>query len=66
MDEGEFEERASESRIKEATALPDVDYFVIACPKDYTMYQDAVKTTGSEDQLQVVDLIDLVAEAIGS
>jgi hypothetical protein len=30
------------------------------------MYQDAVKTTGLEDQLEVIDLIDLVAEAIGS
>jgi Fe-S oxidoreductase/nitrate reductase gamma subunit len=65
MDEGTFEERASESRIKEAAALPNVNYFVIACPKDYTMYQDAVKTTGKEDQLKVVDLIDLLAEAIG-
>jgi Fe-S oxidoreductase len=65
MDEGTFEERASESRIKEAAALSNVDYFVIACPKDYTMYQDAVKTTGQEDQLKVLDLIDLLAEAIG-
>ena len=64
MEEGNFEERASESRIKEAAALENVAYFVIACPKDYTMYQDAVKTTGREDQLKVLDLIDLLAEAI--
>ena len=64
MEEGKFEERASESRIKEAAALENVAYFVIACPKDYTMYQDAVKTTGREDQLKVLDLIDLLAEAI--
>ncbi len=64
MAEGKVEERASESRIREAAGLGKLDGFVIACPKDYTMYQDAVKTTGYEDQIKVLDLIDLVAEAI--
>ena len=64
MEEGKVEERASESRIREAAGLGSLDGFVIACPKDYTMYQDAVKTTGYENQIRVLDLIDLVAEAI--
>jgi Fe-S oxidoreductase/nitrate reductase gamma subunit len=64
MEEGKFEERASESRIREAAGLGKLDGFIIACPKDYTMYQDAVKTTGHEEQIKVLDIIDLVAEAL--
>jgi Fe-S oxidoreductase len=63
MEEGKIEERPSESRIKEAAALGALDYFVITCPKDYTMYQDAVKTTGYENEIIVKDLIELVEEA---
>ncbi len=63
MEEGKVEERPSESRIKEAASLGGIDYFIIACPKDYTMYQDAVKTTGYENQIQIKDLIELVVEA---
>jgi Fe-S oxidoreductase len=55
-------ERPSESRIREAVAV-GVSYFVVACPKDFVMYTDAVKTTGNEDRIQVVDLIQLVDRA---
>ncbi|MDH3743962.1 MAG: (Fe-S)-binding protein [Acidobacteriota bacterium] len=58
-------ERPSENRIREALELGAVDYFVVACPKDLTMYRDAVKSTGSEGQIAVKDIADLVAEAIG-
>lgn len=64
MEEIEVEERPSEARIHEAVALNGVDVFAVACPKDVTMYQDSVKTTGYEDRLRVVDLIDLVHEAL--
>ena len=64
MDEGEISERPSESRIREAANLGDVSVFVVACPKDITMFQDAVKTAGKEDQIVVKDLIDLVHEAM--
>jgi Fe-S oxidoreductase/nitrate reductase gamma subunit len=64
MDEIEVEERPSESRITEAAELDGVGVFVVTCPKDLTMYQDAVKTTGEEDRLVVMDLIDLVHEAM--
>ncbi|MHB1434120.1 MAG: (Fe-S)-binding protein, partial [Streptosporangiaceae bacterium] len=52
-------ERPSESRIREAVAL-GVDHFVVACPKDFVMYNDAVKTTGNEGKLTVIDLVQLV------
>jgi Fe-S oxidoreductase/nitrate reductase gamma subunit len=62
MDDSGLEERPSENRIREAAEL-DVERFVVACPKDFTMYTDAAKTTGHDDRLQVVDVIQLVDEA---
>ena len=64
MAEGEIEERPSESRIREAAELDGVTDFVVACPKDVTMYRDAVKTTGYEDKIVVKDLIELVHAAL--
>lgn len=64
MEEGEMQERPSEARIREAVGLDGVQVFAVACPKDISMYQDAVKTTGHEDRLAVKDLIELVHEAL--
>jgi Fe-S oxidoreductase/nitrate reductase gamma subunit len=64
MEEKEMIERPSESRIKEAVRLDTVQYFIVTCPKDTTMYRDAVKTTSNEDRLVVKDLIELVYEAL--
>ena len=64
MDEGGIKERPSEMRIKEAASLEDVNTFIVACPKDWVMYRDAVKTTGLENRLVVKDLIELVKEAL--
>jgi Fe-S oxidoreductase len=64
MEESEIKERPSEARIREAVALDGVHVFVVSCPKDITMYQDSVKTTGYEDRLVVKDLIELVREAL--
>jgi Fe-S oxidoreductase len=64
MEEGKIQERPSESRIREAMELDGIQHFIVACPKDITMYQDAVKTTGYESDLSVKDLIELVIEAL--
>jgi Fe-S oxidoreductase len=64
MEEGEVEERPSEARIREALELDGVQAFIVACPKDVTMFSDAVKTTGHEERLVVKDLIELVYEAL--
>jgi len=65
MDQG-GQERPSEQRIREAVALgDDLRYFVVACPKDMAMYSDAVKTTGYEERLTVIDIARLVARAVG-
>ncbi len=65
MDAGDGE-RPSEQRIKEAASLgDDLKYFVVACPKDMAMYSDAVKTAGYEGKIEVVDIAQLVARAVG-
>ncbi len=64
MDEGKVKERPSESRIREAVALDSVQTLVAACPKDITMFRDAVKTTGNEQRIVVKDLAELVYEAM--
>ena len=40
------------------------DQFVVACPKDMTMFSDAVKTARAEDRLAVRDITLLVQEAM--
>ena len=64
-------ERPAENRIKEALTTFEKypsekkQLFIVTCPKDMIMYSDAVKTTGSEGKIEVRDLIQLVAEAVG-
>jgi hypothetical protein len=41
-----------------------VGQFVVACPKDLTMFSDAVKTVRADDRLAVRDITSLVGEAI--
>jgi Fe-S oxidoreductase len=62
---GEVHSRPSESRVREAAALEDVQFLAVACPKDYVMFTDALKTTGLEGRLAIKDLTELVAEATG-
>ncbi|HTU86486.1 MAG TPA: (Fe-S)-binding protein [Solirubrobacteraceae bacterium] len=58
------QERPSENRIREAVSLPDVELFIVSCPKDVTMYEDAIKTSGNADHIQLRELTELVAEAL--
>jgi Fe-S oxidoreductase len=58
-------QRPAELRINEALQLSGVSDFVVACPKDLVMFQEAVKTVGAEQRLCVVDLGELVFEAMG-
>jgi Fe-S oxidoreductase len=63
-DAEKIQERPSESRVREAVALPEVGTLVVACPKDIAMFRDAVKTTGNESKLVVKDIAELVWEAV--
>jgi len=64
-------ERPAENRIKEALTTFEAQpgdktqLFIVTCPKDMIMYSDAVKTTGNEGKIEVRDIIQLIAEAVG-
>ena len=57
--------RPSELRIDEAVSLGGIDYFVVACPKDVTMYEDAIKTSGHQGEIELRALSELVWETLG-
>ena len=57
-------EKPAENRMHEAASLGNLDTFVVCCPKDLTMFEDARKTSGHEGDFVVQDLAELVAEAI--
>jgi Fe-S oxidoreductase len=59
-------ERPSENRINEAVALGELDYFVVSCPKDVTMYEDAIKTSGNAESIELRELTELIEEALGA
>ena len=61
---GEDSPRPSELRIDEAVGLGDIDYFVVACPKDVTMYEDAIKTSGHQGEIELRELSELVYESL--
>jgi Fe-S oxidoreductase len=63
MDDSLVAQRPSENRVNEALGL-DVGQFVVACPKDATMFADAVKTAGADGRLAVRDIALLVREAM--
>jgi Fe-S oxidoreductase len=57
-------EKPSQNRIREAAAIDGLQVYVVSCPKDLTMFEDAVKTTGNEGKFVVKELIELVREAV--
>jgi hypothetical protein len=59
-------ERPSESRIREAVGLGKLDFFVVTCPKDVTMYEDAIKTSGNASRIALRELTELVEEAVAA
>ncbi|WP_058993733.1 (Fe-S)-binding protein [Haloarcula sp. CBA1127] len=64
----EEESKPSEERLREALEDTDagaaVEKFVVACPMCMTMYEDGRKTGGYEDDLEIVGVTELLAEAV--
>jgi len=62
--------KPSEERMREALEDTDagdaVEKFVVACPMCVTMYEDGRKTGGYEDDIEVVDISELLIEALES
>jgi Fe-S oxidoreductase len=57
-------EKPAQNRIREAAAIPGLEIYVVSCPKDLTMFEDALKTTGNEGKFVVKELIELIREAV--
>ncbi|WP_336134998.1 (Fe-S)-binding protein [Natronomonas amylolytica] len=64
----EEETKPSEERLREALedteAGQAVEKFVVACPMCMTMYEDGRKTGGFEDDIEIVDVAELIVEAL--
>ncbi|MFB6281684.1 MAG: (Fe-S)-binding protein [Haloferacaceae archaeon] len=66
--EVEEEEKPSEERLREALedtpAGDGVEKFAVACPMCLTMYEDGRKTGGYEGAIEVVEVSELLVEAL--
>jgi Fe-S oxidoreductase len=66
----EEETKPSEERLREAlndTEAGDaIEKFVVACPMCMTMYEDGRKTGGFEEDIEIVDVAELIVEALES
>jgi Fe-S oxidoreductase len=56
-------ERLAETRVKDA-AEAGADTLAVACPYCLLTFEDAVKTTGLEGKLQIMDVAELLAQAV--
>ena len=57
-------DKPAEIRMREAGAIDGLEVLVVNCPKCMNMFEDAVKSTGFDDRVQVRELIELVAECM--
>ena len=56
--------RLAEIRVKDAIEL-GTEILVTACPLCVLTLEDAVKTSGHEEKIRVMDVMELVALALG-
>jgi len=56
-------ERLTETRVKEALEV-GAQVIAVACPFCLLTFDDAIKTAGFEDKIQVKDIMELVSEAL--
>jgi len=56
-------ERATENRVREAINI-GAEILAVACPFCLLTFEDAVKTTGNEGRIQVMDINELFAKAL--
>jgi len=57
-------DKPAHNRMREAAQIPGLEVYVVSCPKDLTMFEDALKATGNEGRFVVKELIELVGEAL--
>ena len=59
-------DKPANNRMREAAEIPGLQVFVVSCPKDLTMFEDALKTAGQEGKFVVKELIELIREALAA
>ncbi|WP_430626282.1 heterodisulfide reductase-related iron-sulfur binding cluster [Sulfobacillus thermotolerans] len=57
-------ERLSERRVKEAIEY-GAEILAVSCPYEVPRFEDAVKSTGHDGELQVMDIAELMAYCMG-
>jgi Fe-S oxidoreductase len=58
-----IEERLAHQRVRDAVDL-GADVLAVACPFCLLTLEDAVKILGLDEQIQVMDIMELVAQAM--
>ncbi len=57
-------QKPAEIRAREAAGIDGLEVLVVNCPKCLNVMEDGVKGTGNEGKFRVMELIELVAEAM--
>lgn len=57
-------ERLSERRVREAIAT-GADVLAVSCPYEVSRFEDALKVLGYDQKMRVLDVAELIAEAMG-
>lgn len=57
-------EKPSHNRMHEAAEIEGLQVFVVSCPKDLTMFDDALRSTGNDQRFVVRELIELASDAL--
>jgi Fe-S oxidoreductase len=47
------QDKPAHNRMREAAAIAGLQVYVVSCPKDLTMFEDALKSTGNEGRFVV-------------
>jgi hypothetical protein len=55
--------RPSELRIDEAAGITGLAYFIVACPKDVVMYDEAIRASEHAADFKLMEVAQLVFEA---
>ncbi len=55
--------RLAETRVEEALDI-GAEVLAVACPFCFLTFDDAIKTSGNEDKIEVMDIMELVAKAL--
>ena len=56
-------ERLAETRVKEAVES-GAEILAVACPFCLLTFDDATKTTGAEEKIQIMDIAELLAMSL--